>query len=84
MLENIECAANSQDNIIVWDETLEELQNRAIEVFQSIIKQDLKLNKKKARSINLTFLGGHKITEQLIFPSKKKLKQLPTCNILQM
>ena len=71
MLENIECAANSQDNIIVWDETLEELQNRAIEVFQSIIKQGLKLNKKKARSINLTFLGGHKITEQLIFPSKK-------------
>ena len=56
MLENIECAANSQDNIIVWDETLEELQNRAIEVFQSIIKQGLKLNKKKARSINLTFL----------------------------
>ena len=84
MLENIECAANSQGNIIVWDETLEELQNRAIEVFQSIIKQGLKLNKKKARSINLTFLGGHKITEQLIFPSKKKLKQLPTCNILQM
>ena len=32
MLENIEDAANSQDDIIIWAETLEELQNRAIKV----------------------------------------------------
>ena len=44
MLENIEGAANNQDNIIIWGETLEELQNRAIEVFKSIRKQGLKFD----------------------------------------
>ena len=36
ILENIEGAPNSQDGMIIWGETLEELQNRAIEVFESI------------------------------------------------
>ena len=53
MLENIEGAANNQDNIIIWGETLEELQNRAIEVFKFIRKQGLKFDLKKACSINL-------------------------------
>ena len=44
MLENIEGAANNQDNIIIWGETLEELQNRAIEVFKFIRKQGLKFD----------------------------------------
>ena len=31
MLENIDSAANNQGDIIIWGETLEELQNRKIE-----------------------------------------------------
>ena len=46
MLENIEGAANSQDDIIIWGETLEELENRTIKVFKTIKRQGLKLNKK--------------------------------------
>ena len=46
MLENIEGAANSQDDIIIWGETLEELENRTIKNFKTIKRQGLKLNKK--------------------------------------
>ena len=49
MLENIEGAANSQDYIIIWGETLGESQNRTIKVFKSIRMQGLKLNKKKCQ-----------------------------------
>ena len=38
MLENIEGAANSRDDTFIRGETLEELQNKAIEVFDYIRK----------------------------------------------
>ena len=59
MLENIEGAANSQDDIIIWGETLEELKHRTIKVFKSIRNQGLKLNKKKClfNKSEVIFLG---------------------------
>ena len=79
MLENIEGAANNQDDIIIWGETLEELKNRIIKFFKSIKNQGLKLNKKKCLFNNseVTFLG-HRITGKVYFQAKEKLKQLPT------
>ena len=47
MLENIQGAAIDQDDITNWGETFKELQNRTTEVFKSLRKQGLKLNKKK-------------------------------------
>ena len=75
MLENIEGAANSQDDIIIWGETLHELQDRTIKVFKSIRKQGLKLNKKKCRfnKSEVIFLG-HRITGEGIFPEERKVE----------
>ena len=75
MLENIEGAANSQDDIIIWGETLHELQDRTIKVFKSIRKQGLKLNKKKCRfnKSEVIFLG-HRSTGEGIFPEKRKVE----------
>ena len=75
MLENIDGAANSQDSIIIWGETLEESQNRTIEVFKSVRKQGLKLNKKKClfNKSQFNFLG-HRITGEGIFPDQQKVE----------
>ena len=76
MLENIEGAANSQDDIIIWGETLEELENRTIKVFKTIKRQGLKLNKKICLFNKSEVFLGHRITGEGIFPDKQKLKQL--------
>ena len=58
MLENTEGAANRQ-------------QNRAIEVFNSIKKQGLKLNKNKCLfNKSKVIFVGHRITGKGIFPEK--------------
>ena len=75
ILENIEGAANSQDDIIIWGETLEELENRTMKVFESIRKQGLKLNKKKClfNKSEVIFLG-YRITGEGIFPDKQQVE----------
>ena len=70
MLENIKGAENSQIDIIIWDETLEELKNRTIKVCKSIKKQGLKLNKKKCLFNKSEVFLGHRITCEGIFPDK--------------
>ena len=58
MLENNEGAANSQ-------------QNRTIEVFNSIKKQGLKLNKNKCLfNKSKVIFVGHRITGKGIFPDR--------------
>ena len=75
MLENNESTTNIKDDIIIYGETLEELQNRTFEVFESVRKQGLKLNNAKClfNRSELIFLG-HKITGEGIFPGKLKVE----------
>ena len=62
MLENTEGAANSQ-------------QNRTIEVFNSIKKQGLKLNKNKCLfNKSKVIFVGHRITGKGIFPDRWKVE----------
>ena len=74
MLENIKGAENSQIDIIIWGETLEELKNRTIKVFKSIKKQGLKLNKKRCLFNKSEVFLGHRITCEGIFPDKWKVE----------
>ena len=74
ILENIEGAANSQDDIIIWGETLEELENRTMKVFESIRKQGLKLNKKKCLFNKSEVFLGYRITGEGIFPDKQQVE----------
>ena len=72
LLQNIEGAANSKDDIIIWSETLEELKKQNnFKVFKSIRNQGLKLIKKKClfNKSEVIFLG-HRITGEGIFPDK--------------
>ena len=48
-IEGIDGAAISQDDIIIWGACPEKLETRTIEVFQSIKKYGLKLNRKKCQ-----------------------------------
>ena len=75
VLESIEGAANSQDYIINWGETLEELTHRTIKVFKSIRNQGLKLNKKNYlfNKSEVIFLR-HRITGEGIFPNRQKVE----------
>ena len=74
ILENIEGAANSQDDIIIWGENLEELENRTMKVFESIRKQGLKLNKKKCLFNKSEVFLGYRITGEGIFPDKQQVE----------
>ena len=62
IIENIEEPKNSQDDIIIWAENSDELQQRTIKVFESVRKHGLKLNKWKWQfnQSEIIFLG-HKI-----------------------
>ena len=59
MLQRIEGSANSQDDIIIWAETPEQLRERTRSVLASISKHGLKLNLPKCQfeSSEVPFLG---------------------------
>ena len=59
MLEGIEGSANSQDDIIIWAKTPEQLRERTKLVLTSIQKHGLKLNLSKCQfeKTEVTFLG---------------------------
>ena len=73
IIEDIEGTANSQDDIIILEKTLDKIKQRNINVFQSIRKYGLKLNKSKCQfnKTEIIFLG-HKITSEGIFLGEKK------------
>ena len=59
IIEDCEGAKNSQDDIIIWGTTIEQLHNRTKKVLQKIRLSGLKLNKSKCifNATDLTFLG---------------------------
>ena len=78
MLENAKGAANSQDGLIIWGETPEELQNRTIDVFESIRKQGLKLNKIKSMFNKSEIIClGHRITGKVYFQTNEAVTDMP-------
>ena len=84
LLDNIEGATNSQDDIIIWGETLEELKNRTIKVFMSIRNQGLEFNKKWLFNKSEVVFKEIELQGKVYFQTNEKLKQSPTCHILQI
>ena len=77
IIENIEGCKNSQDDIIIWADTLELMKSRTIEVLQAIRKSGMKLNLSKCQfnRNEITFLG-HKITDKGVEPDPRKSKAI--------
>ena len=64
IIEHITGTNNSQDDIIVWASTKEELIKRTIAFLQSCRKNNLKLNKAKCQfNMREIIFLGHKISE---------------------
>ena len=58
IIEGLDGVVNSQDDIIIWSETMEELKKRTIEVSSSIRKHGLKQNSEiNADLINLNLFS---------------------------
>ena len=47
IIDGTDGAANSQDDIIIWGSTQQELESRTMKVFSSVKKNGLKLNRNK-------------------------------------
>ena len=77
IIEGLDGVVNSQDDIIIWGETMEELKKRTIEVSSSIRKHGLKLNRNKCRfnQSELIFLG-HKVTGNGVYVDDKKIEAI--------
>ena len=77
IIEHIAGTINSQDDIIVWASTKEELIKRTIEVLQSCRKNNLKLNKAKCQfNMREIIFLGHKISEHGIQADPKKIEAI--------
>ena len=77
IIENIEGAKNSQDDIIIWGENSDKLQQRTIKVFESVRKHGLKLNISKCQfdQSEIIFLC-HKITAEGIHSDHNKVEAI--------
>ena len=77
IIEGLEGARNSQDDIILWGETFAEHNNHVRKVMTKIRESGLKLNKSKCvfRVQSITFLG-HKLSSTRISPNPQKVKAI--------
>ena len=82
IIRNIEGAKNSQDDIIIWGENSDKLQQRTIKVFESVLKHGLKLNISKCQfdQSEIIFLG-HKVTAEGITQITINLKRFRKCHV---
>ena len=77
IIEGLDGAVNSQDDIIIWGENDNELKERTIRVMKSIRSYGLKINKQKCQfnRTELLFLP-HKITSDGISPDENKVEAI--------
>ena len=77
IISDIEGASNSQDDIIIWGKTREELHERTVQVLEAIRKNGMKLNPAKCvfARIELIFLG-HKVTGSGVKPDPSKISAI--------
>ena len=77
IISGINGVANSQDDIIVWGDTVESHDQRLTEVLHRVREHGLKLNESKCqfRTNQLTFLG-HIVSSEGIKPDPKKISAI--------
>lgn len=85
IIEGCEGARNSQDDIIIWGATKDELRNRTIKVLEKTRKAGLRLNKAKCKiCVDKVIFLGHQISAEGISPCPDKVRAIielpkPTC-----
>ena len=85
IIEGCEGARNSQDDIIVWGETKEQLRDRTIKVLEKTRTAGLRLNKAKCKiCVEKVIFLGHQISADGISPCPDKVQAIvdlpaPTC-----
>ena len=77
IISDIEGSSNSQDDIIIWGKTREELHERTVQVLEAIRKNGMKLNPAKCVFVRteLIFLG-HKVTGSGVKPDPSKISAI--------
>ena len=77
IIDGVEGAVNSQDNVLIWGETLEELRSRTNHVFNQIQQHGLKLNRSKCQfeKSEITYLG-HIIFSEGVMPDPTKIRAI--------
>ena len=77
IIDGIDGASNSQDDIIIWGSTQQELESRTMKVFSSVKKNGLKLNRNKSQfnKSEVIFLG-HKVTATGIYHGDRKVEAI--------
>ena len=77
VISHIDGAINSQDDILIWGHTKDELKTRTIKVFEAILESGMKLNQSKCQFelTEIKFLG-HKITQKGIEADDSKIKAI--------
>ena len=75
IIEGLGGVVNSQDDIIIWGETMEELKKRTIEVSSSIRKHGKHRNKCRFNQSELIFLGD-KMTGNGVYVDDKKIEAI--------
>ena len=84
IINGIDGAPNSQDDIIIWGSTLQELESCTMKVFSSVKKNRLKLNRNKSKfnKSEVIFLG-HKVTATSIYPDDRKVEAIKNIPLLE-
>ena len=63
IIDRTDGASNSQDDIIIWGSTQQELESSTMKVFSLVKKNGLKLNRNKSQfNENEVIFLGHKVT----------------------
>ena len=77
ILEGLPGTLNSQDDIIIWAESKEELIDRTISVLQSVRQAGLKLNRDKCVfEVQETTFLGHKLSKNGIEADPRKIEAI--------
>jgi len=77
IISDVENAANSQDDIIIWGNTLEEHNETLIKVLSRIKNSGLKLNKSKCIfGVNEVLFIGHIISDEGVKTDPKKIEAI--------
>ena len=77
IISDIERSSNSQDDIIIWEKTREELHERTVQVLEAIGKNGMKLNPANCVFARTEFIFlGHNVSGSGVKPDPSKISAI--------
>ena len=83
IIDGIDSAANSQDDLIIWGSTQQELESLTMKEFSSVKKNEIKLNCSKSQFNKWSNFLGHKVTANSIYPDDRKVEAIKNMLFLE-